>query len=250
MTSYSASYFVAVVLYSVGIMNTTNYTSQIIDLSFLTPNHEKSKADYLAELREQMLCNSRLRDKAGIENLVFGNGNPNADVFFVYDAPTADDERTRLAMSGQVGDLLFSLLNKIGLARKDVYVAPIMKYQVKTGATTRQATVDEIAECLPILKRQIEIVKPKIIVALGTTAFGGLFGEGNVGPIKNLRGKIFKFCDSNLIITYNASFLTHYADATIQQQFLNDITQAIAYTNLSPTQKVILKLKQKLLGVI
>ena len=238
------------VLYRVGIMNTTNYTSQIIDLSFLTPNHEKSKADYLAELREQMLCNSKLRDKAGIENLVFGNGNPNADVFFVYEAPTADDERTRLAMSGQVGDLLFSLLNKIGLARKGVYVAPIMKYQVKTGATTRQATLDEFAECLPILKRQIEIVKPKIIVALGTTAFAGLIGNENVGTIKNLRGKIFKFCDCNLIITNNASFLTHYADTTAQQQFLNDITKAIAYTALSPLQKMLLKLKQKLLSLI
>ena len=73
-------------------MNTTDCTPQIIDLSFLASKQGKSKADSLADLREEMLCNSKLRDKAGIENLVFGNGNPNADVFFVYEAPGVEEE--------------------------------------------------------------------------------------------------------------------------------------------------------------
>lgn len=243
-----ATYFVAVMLYSSFIMNTTDYTPQIIDLSFLASKQGKSKADSLADLREEMLCNSKLRDKAGIENLVFGNGNPNADVFFVYEAPSAEEERSRLAMSGQTGDFFFSLLDKIGISRNDVYVAPIMKYRVKSDFTPRAPTIDEMAECLPILKHQIEIVNPKIVIALGTTSFGGLMGENSTQTMQNLRGKIFKFCDRDLAITYHASFLTHYANATQHQQFLNDIFQAIAYTKLTPLQKILLKLKQKLLG--
>ena len=243
-----ATYFVAVVVYGGFIMNTTNYTPQIIDLSFLASKQGKSKADSLADLREEMLCNSKLRDKAGIENLVFGNGNPNADVFFVYEAPSAEEERSRLAMSGQTGDFFFSLLEKIGISRNDVYVAPIMKYRVKSDFIPRPPTIDEMAECLPILKRQIEIVKPKIVIALGTTSFGGLMGENSTPTIKNLRGKVFKFCNRDLMITYHASFLTHYANATQHQQFLNDISQAIAYTKLTPLQQILLKLKQKLLG--
>lgn len=229
-------------------MNTTDYTPQIIDLSFLASKQGKSKADFLADLREEMLCNSKLRNKAGIENLVFGNGNSNAEVFFVYEAPSAEEERSRLAMSGQTGDFFFSLLDKIGISRNDVYVAPIMKYRVKSDFTPRPPSIDEMTECLPILKRQIEIVNPKIVVALGTTAFGGLMGENTISTIKDLRGKIFKFCNRDLTTTYHASFLTHYATATQHQQFLNDISQAIAYTKLTPLQKILLKLKQKLLG--
>ena len=229
-------------------MNITDYTPQIIDLSFLASKQGKSKADSLADLREEMLCNSKLRDKAGIENLVFGNGNPNADVFFVYEAPSVEEERSRLAMSGQTGDFFFSLLDSIGISRNDVYVAPIMKYRVKSDFIPRPPTIDEMAECLPILKRQIEIVKPKLVIALGTTAFGGLMGENSIPTIKDLRGKIFKFCNRDLMITYHASFLTHYANATHHQQFLSDITNAINYINLTPLQKILLKLKQKLLG--
>ena len=243
-----ATYFVAMAVYSGFIMNTTDYTPQIIDLSFLASKQGKSKADSLADLREEMLCNSKLRDKAGIENLVFGNGNPNADVFFVYEAPSVEEERSRLAMSGQTGDFFFSLLEKIGISRNDVYVAPIMKYRVKSDFIPRPPTIDEMAECLPILKRQIEIVKPKLVIALGTTAFGGLMGENSTPTIKDLRGKIFKFCNRDLMITYHASFLTHYANATHHQQFLSDITKAINYINLTPLQKIFLKLKQKLLG--
>lgn len=241
-----ATYFVASVLYSGSIMNTTNYTPQIIDLSFLASKYEKSKADFLAESHEDMLCNSRLRDRAGIENLVFGNGNYKADVFFVYESPSEDDERTRIAMSGQMGDFFFSLLDEIGISRKDVYVAPIMKYRVKSGSTPREPTIDEMAECLPILKRQIEIVNPKIIIALGARAYSGLIGDNSTSPIKSLRGKIFKFCNRDMITTYHTSFLTHYADATQRQEFLNDISQAIVYSKLAPLQQIFSKLLRRI----
>ena len=184
-----ATYFVAVVVYGSFIMNTTNCTPQIIDLSFLASKQGKSKADSLADLREEMLCNSKLRDKAGIENLVFGNGNPNADVFFAYEAPGIEEERSRLAMSGQTGDFFFSLLDSIGISRNDVYVAPIMKYRVKSDSIPRPPTIDEMAECLPILKCQIEIVKPKLVIALGTTVFGGLMGENSTPDNKRLAWK-------------------------------------------------------------
>ena len=242
-----ATYFVAVVVYSGFIMNTTNCTPQIIDLSFLASKQGKSKVDSLADLREEMLCNSKLRDKAGIENLVFGNGNPNADVFFVYEAPGVEEERSRLAMSGQTGDFFFSLLEKIGISRNDVYVAPIMKYRVKSDFIPRPPTIDEMAECLPILKRQIEIVNPKIVIALGSTAFSGLMGENSTSTVQSLRGKIFKFCDRDLITTYHALFLTHYANASQHQQFLNDISRAIAYSKLTPFEQILLKFKQKIL---
>ncbi len=229
-------------------MNTTNYTSQIIDLSFLASNYEKSKADFLADLHDETLCNSKLRDNAGIENLVFGNGNVNADVFFIYDSPSEKDEHSRLAMSGEVGDFFFSLLSRIGISRNDVYIAPIMKYRVKNGDSIRKPTLEEMSECLPILKRQIEIVNPKIIVALGTTAFNGLLCKATTLSVKNLRGKVFSFYGKNLVITYGASFLTHYADDDIRKQFLDDISQAIAYSNLTSFQKILVKLKQKLFG--
>ena len=185
------------------IMNTSEYTPQVIDLSFLASKQGKSKAESLANLREEMLCNSKLRDKAGIENLVFGNGNPNADIFFVYEAPSVEEERLRFVMSGQTGEFFFSLLEKIGVSRNKVYVAPIMKYCVKNGEILRQPTIAEMSECLPILKQQIEIIKPTIIVALGSVAFAGLLGSSVNSAVENQRGKIFKFCNRDLIMSYN-----------------------------------------------
>ena len=135
---------------------------------------------------------------------VFGIGNRNADWMFVGEAPGADEDHQGEPFVGRAGHLLNAILFSIGLSREDVFIANILKCRPPNNRDPRP---DEIASCLPYLRRQIELIEPKIIVALGRFAAHNLLAVET--PLGRLRGKVHRApeLDLPLVVTYHPAYL-------------------------------------------
>lgn len=161
-------------------------------------------------LREQVLgcsvCNDRV--KPG-KKVVFGIGNLDADIFFCGEAPGADEEIQGEPFVGKAGQLLDKMIGAMGLRREDVYIGNIMNWrpEMPTPTGNRPPTIEEMNFCLPYLKAQLEIVKPKIIVALGATAVKGLLGASNFKNLRDVKGQWSEFEGVPLMPTYHPSYL-------------------------------------------
>lgn len=161
-------------------------------------------------LREQVMgcavCNARVQPG---KKLVFGVGNLDADIFFCGEAPGAEDEISGMPFSGDAGDLLGKMIGAMGLKRENVYIADIMNWRpaAATEKGKRPPTVEEMAFCMPYLKAQLEIVQPKLIVALGATAVKGLLGAGAAKNLRDVKGQWTEFEGLPLMPTYHPSYL-------------------------------------------
>jgi DNA polymerase len=140
--------------------------------------------------------------KQGRKQIVFGVGNPNADLMFVGEAPGADEDIKGEPFVGRAGQLLTNMIKAMGVAREDVYIANIIKCRPPGNRTPER---DECATCSPFLMRQIEVVKPKAIVALGAVAAKTLLAVN--APMSELRGQWFDFRGTKLAVTYHPAFL-------------------------------------------
>jgi DNA polymerase len=141
--------------------------------------------------------------RAGCMQTVFGVGDEKASWLFVGEGPGADEDAQGEPFVGQAGKLLDNMLMAIKLKRgKDVYIGNIVKCR-PPGNRTPEA--DEIATCLPYLQRQIELIQPKIIVALGKTAATALIGKD--ATLASLRGRQHDYHGTPLIITYHPAYL-------------------------------------------
>jgi DNA polymerase len=144
----------------------------------------------------------------GRSQVVFGVGNPNAQLMFVGEAPGADEDRLGEPFVGRAGQLLTKIIEAIGLQRSDVYIANVIKCRPPGN---RNPEPDEVATCEPFLMRQIDIVKPKVIVALGTFAAHALLKTD--APISRLRGRVHDFRGgAKLIPTFHPAFLLRSPD--------------------------------------
>lgn len=143
-----------------------------------------ASAKSLAELRERLLRFEGCGLKATATQLVFGDGNPNAEIMFVGEAPGADEDRQGVPFVGRAGRLLDKLLASIGLDRSKVYIANIVPWRPPGNRTP---TPLEVAACLPFIRRQIELVDPKILVCLGAPSAQALLG-GKEGILR-MRGR-------------------------------------------------------------
>lgn len=154
------------------------------------------------ELKEKVqgceLCNLR----AGCTQTVFGSGDEQADWMFIGEAPGAEEDETGEPFVGHAGRLLDNMLLAIKLKRSEVYIANVIK--CRPGGD-RHPHVGEIATCLPFLRRQIDLVRPKIIVALGRTAAAALLDSD--ATIASLRGKAHDYKGIALIVTYHPAYL-------------------------------------------
>ncbi len=138
------------------------------------------------------------------KNVVFGEGNPNANLMFVGEGPGANEDETGKPFVGRAGMLLTKIIeNVLHLKRSDVYIANIVKCRPPNN---RVPTLEEVAACKPYLMEQIALIKPKIIVALGSTAYHHLTDDYDM-PISKIRGEIIEYGDAKLIPTYHPSFL-------------------------------------------
>jgi uracil-DNA glycosylase len=150
--------------------------------------------------------------KLGRKQIVFGTGDPNAELMFIGEGPGADEDAQGLPFVGRAGQLLNNMITAMGLKREQVYIANIVKCRPPSNRTPER---DECDTCSPFLMRQIRVVRPKVIVALGATAAKNLLGLND--SMASLRGRFYDFSpkgslmdapfDCKLAVTYHPAFL-------------------------------------------
>ena len=138
----------------------------------------------------------------GRRQIVFGVGNPDADLMFVGEAPGADEDIQGIPFVGRAGQLLTKIIEAINLSRNDVYIANVIKCRPPGNRNPEQ---DEVDTCEPFLFQQIDVIKPKVIVALGTFAARALLRT--LDPISRLRGRVYDYRGAKLIPTFHPAFL-------------------------------------------
>ena len=163
-----------------------------------------SSADALAALRIEIGhdCTRCKLHTLGRKQVVFGVGNPDADLMFVGEAPGADEDIQGEPFVGRAGQLLTKIIEAIGMTRGDVYIANLIKCRPPGN---RNPEPDEIEQCEPFLLRQVDQIKPKVIVALGKFATQALLRTTE--PITRIRGREFKYRDAILMPTYHPAYL-------------------------------------------
>jgi len=135
-------------------------------------------------------------------HIVYGEGNPNAALMFVGEGPGADEDATGRPFVGRAGQLLDRMIEAIGLKREDVYIANVVLCRPPGN---REPEPDEVATCEPFLYRQINVINPKLVVALGAVAAKTLLRTK--APISKLRGRFFDFRGTKLLPTFHPAFL-------------------------------------------
>jgi uracil-DNA glycosylase family 4 len=156
----------------------------------------------LTEIRADIGECTRCKLHTTRQTIVFGSGNPEAQLMFVGEAPGADEDEQGLPFVGRAGQLLTKIIEAIDLKRDDVYIANVIKCRPPAN---RNPEPDEIATCEPFLFRQIDTIKPRVIVALGTHAAHTLLKIDD--PISRIRGKQHDFRGAILIPTFHPAYL-------------------------------------------
>jgi uracil-DNA glycosylase len=162
--------------------------------------------------------------------IVFGVGNVNADIMFVGEGPGADEDEQGEPFVGRGGQLLNNMINAMGLKREDVYIANVVKCRPPGNRTPER---DECETCSPFLLRQIDIVKPKIIVALGATAAKNLLQLND--SMANLRGHIYDFRNTKLVVTYHPAYLLR--DPRQKGEAWKDLQLVMKFLGMTPPPK-------------
>lgn len=205
----------------------------------ITGGSREEKLSRLAQQAEEYHPARSLGTLRG--TMVFAVGNPNADIMFIGEAPGAEEERQREPFVGSAGQLLTKIISAMGLNRTDVYISNICKFRPEIesqGSANRKPTPLEMRTCLPFVLAEIDIVQPKVIVALGTTAAEGLGIEGAVS--KN-RGRYHSIRDIPVVVTYHPSYLLRQEQEgrgiAAKRQSWEDILMAMEKAGLPITDK-------------
>ena len=175
------------------------------------PNIQKKKAENLQKLREKIneIKNCKLKENAS--NLVFSDGNPNSKIMIIGEGPGANEDKEGFPFVGRAGQLLDKMLNAINLNREKVYITNVVNYRPPEN---RKPTDQEVKRYLPFLRKHIEIIKPKIILLLGSTAMNAFLP--NSGVISKMRGKWYEIEVSNLklysLVSFHPAYLLRQPD--------------------------------------
>jgi DNA polymerase len=153
-------------------------------------------------VREDLGDCQRCKLARGRKTIVFGQGNPAARLMFVGEAPGAEEDEQGLAFVGRAGQLLTKIIEAIGLSRDDVYICNVLKCRPPEN---RNPETDEILSCQPFLERQIEVIRPKVLVGLGKFAAQWLLKTAE--PISRLRGRLGDYGDIKVMATYHPAYL-------------------------------------------
>jgi uracil-DNA glycosylase family 4 len=163
----------------------------------------RNPAEALAAVRADIGDCTRCKlHTLGRSQVVFGVGNPDADLMFVGEAPGADEDVQGIPFVGRAGQLLTKIIEAIELKREDVYIANVIKCRPPQN---RNPEPDEVETCEPFLFQQIDVIKPKVIVALGKFAAQALLRTD--APISRLRGRVFEYRGAKLIPTFHPAYL-------------------------------------------
>jgi DNA polymerase len=188
------------------------------------------RAAALRILREELGDCTRCALHAGRNKIVFGDGSPNARILFVGEGPGADEDAQGLPFVGKAGQLLNNMIAAMGLKREEVYIANVVKCRPPGNRTPEP---EEANTCSPFLFRQIDIVRPEVIVALGATAATYLLGQRQ--PLAGLRGRVHTWRGSKLIVTYHPAFLLR--DPRQKKEAWADLQIAMRELGLKPAAK-------------
>src|SRR6185312_11558007 len=175
-------------------------------------------------------CTRCVLHKQGRKQIVFGVGNPRADIMFIGEAPGADEDQQGEPFVGRAGQLLNNMITAMGIKREDVYIANVVKCRPPGNRTPEK---DECDTCSPFLMRQIEVVKPKIIVALGAVAAKNLLAMND--SMANLRGRIYDFKNTKLAVTYHPAYLLR--DPRQKAEAWKDLQMVMRYLGMTPPAK-------------
>jgi len=171
------------------------------------PRSDKRAAleEFAASIADCQKCSHLAASR---QQVVFGVGNPDADLMFVGEAPGADEDRLGEPFVGRAGQLLTKVIQTMGLQREEIYIANILKCRpdLPPGSSgNRPPRPEEMATCQPYLEKQLAIIEPKVIVALGGTAINGLLGGNRT--VGNSRGRWFDFQGVPLRPTFHPSYI-------------------------------------------
>ena len=162
----------------------------------------EERAATLEVIREDLGDCTRCALHTSRHTIVFGVGNPAARLMFVGEGPGADEDAQGLPFVGRAGQLLNNMIAAMGLKREECYIANVVKCRPPGNRTPEP---DEANTCSPFLFRQIDAVRPQVLVALGATAATYLLGQRQ--PLAGLRGRVHAFRGTSLIVTYHPAFL-------------------------------------------
>ena len=222
-------------------------SSEEINLDIPLSLEEKQKK--MSELFSKvMLCSRCPHLAASRKNIVFGIGDISSPLMFIGEAPGADEDKQGEPFVGRAGQLLTKIIAAMGLSREKVFIANILQCRPDTpGATSgnRPPTPQEMQICMPWLKQQIEIIQPKVIVALGTTAVKGLLSQnsslnnskGQFPPISRLRGHFQNFHGIQVMPTFHPSYLLRYGNNNVKRSVWEDMLQVMDYLKLPISDK-------------
>jgi DNA polymerase len=161
----------------------------------------------LGEIRSDLGECTRCKLHAGRTTVVFGVGNPDADLVFVGEAPGRDEDRQGEPFVGRAGQLLTKIIASIGLTREEVYIANVVKCRPPNN---RNPAPDEVQTCEPFLFRQLDVLRPKVVVALGAFAIHTLLGTDRA--ISRLRGQVYEYRGAKLVPTFHPACLLRSPD--------------------------------------
>jgi uracil-DNA glycosylase family 4 len=189
------------------------------------PKSVPEKATAFAALRERVIVCVKCANLASSrKNVVFGVGNIDAQLMFVGEAPGADEDVQGEPFVGRAGELLTRIIQAMGLQRSDVYIANVLKCRPDTPGQTagnRKPTPDEMATCVPYLHEQIDLIQPRVLVALGATAIEGLLGK-TLGIMK-LRGNWKTYRGTPLMPTFHPAYLLRNQAMTEKRKVWEDM---------------------------
>ncbi len=156
--------------------------------------------------------------------VVFGVGNPNAELMFVGEAPGADEDEQGEPFVGKAGQLLTKIIQAMGFSREEIYIGNVLKCRpnMPPGESgNRKPKPEEMQTCLPWLEKQIALIKPRALVALGATAVEGLLG--NTEPVGKLRGRWLDFHGIPVMTTYHPAYLLRNQSITEKRKVWEDM---------------------------
>lgn len=172
----------------------------------IAPKPEQSESDpanALKIIREDLGdCTRCVLHQQGRKQIVFGVGNPRAELMFIGEAPGADEDQQGEPFVGRAGQLLTNMIKAMGLGREQVYIANIIKCRPPGNRTPER---EECDTCSPFLLRQIDAIQPRVIVALGAVAAKNLLGLND--SMASMRGRLYDFRGAKLVVTYHPAYL-------------------------------------------
>jgi uracil-DNA glycosylase family 4 len=215
-------------------------------LQVLTPHPEQAITDPIAALRlireDLGDCTRCKLHKQGRKQIVFGVGNPRADLMFVGEGPGADEDTQGEPFVGRAGQLLNNMIKAMGIRREDVYIANVVKCRPPGNRTPER---DETEICSPFLMRQIAVIKPKVVVALGAVAAKNLLAMN--ASMSELRGRFYDFMPAGarssdpswqgtkLAVTYHPAFLLR--DPRQKGEAWKDLQMVMKFLGIEPPKK-------------